>query len=272
MTNTMAIAVFDSGMGGLTVLHEAMGRIPGETFLYYADTMHVPYGTKPKEFVRNCVLTSVRAIMEQPEPVRAVVVACNTATSIAIGALRETYPEIPIIGMEPAVKPAVELSRGIGKRVLVTATPLTLQESKYHELVKRVDDRAIVDSMPLPELVRFCEELQFEGDEIDAYFRDRFAGLRLAEYGTIVLGCTHFPFFRRALGRVLPSHIRMIDGSSGTVKRLREVLGVAEKPQYGKGSVRFMISGGDASYLEKLKTALRRYDEMVREAETEAKR
>ncbi|HZG86745.1 glutamate racemase [Paenibacillus sp.] len=268
----MAIAVFDSGMGGLTVLHEAMGRIPGETFIYYADTLHVPYGTKPKEFVRDCVLTSVRAIMEQPEPVRAVVVACNTATSIAIGALRETYPDIPIIGMEPAVKPAVELIRGSGKRVLVTATPLTLQESKYHELVKRVDDQAIVDSLPLPELVRFCEELRFEGEEIEAYFRERFAGLRLADYGTIVLGCTHFPFYRRALARVLPSHIRMIDGSRGTVKRLREVLGASEKAENGKGGLRFMSSGGGAEYETKLQTALRRYDEMVREAEAEAKR
>jgi len=257
----MSIAVFDSGMGGLTVLHEAMRRLPGEDFIYYADTLHVPYGTKPKDVVKECVLAAARRIMEQPERVRAIVVACNTATSIAIQDLRATY-DIPIIGMEPAVKPAVEISRRIGRRVLVTATPLTLRESKYHELVNRVDDQAIVDSLPLPELVRYCEALQFEGEEIERYFREKLAGRRLEEYGTIVLGCTHFPFYRGTLRKLLPPHIRIIDGSEGTVRRLLEVAGVPDANK--QGSLRFLSSDGDEKYVLKLKTALGLYQEMTR--------
>ncbi|MCI3919462.1 glutamate racemase [Paenibacillus sp. TRM 82003] len=253
----MTIALLDSGIGGLTVLHEARRRMPEEDFIYYADTLHVPYGTKPKEQVREFILASVGEIMEHGAS--ALVVACNTATSIAIHALRERY-SIPIVGMEPAVKPAVELNRSSGKRVLVVATPLTLRESRFHELVNRVDDQAIVDSLPLPELVEYCERLIFDGPEIETYFRNRFEAVDWRQYGTIVLGCTHFPFYRNALAGLLPSHVRIIDGSAGTVKRLREVLarkGGAENG--GTGEVQFLCSSRDEAYVGKMKTALQRY-------------
>jgi glutamate racemase len=264
----MSIAVFDSGMGGLSVLHEARERLPGVDFLYYADTLHVPYGTKPKEIVKDCVMTSIRHIMEQPEPIDAIVIACNTATSIAIQEVRASYA-IPIIGMEPAVKPAVELIRNTGRRVLVTATPLTLRESKYHELVNRVDDRAIVDSLPLPGLVELCERLRFEGEDVDAYIRKAFEGFRLEDYGTIVLGCTHFPFYRKALRRLIPDHIRLIDGSRGTVKRLQEVLGSEPPNETERGTVRFMCSDGSEAYVAKMQSALESYDRMARERGSE---
>ncbi|HZG77081.1 MAG TPA: glutamate racemase [Paenibacillus sp.] len=263
----MSIAVFDSGMGGLSVLHEARERLPGVDFLYYADTLHVPYGTKPKEIVRDCVLTSMRHIMEQPEPIDAIVIACNTATSIAIQEVRAAYP-IPVVGMEPAVKSAVELIRNTGRRVLVTATPLTLRESKYHELVNRVDDQAIVDSLPLPGLVELCERLRFEGDDVDAYLRGAFEGFRLEDYGTIVLGCTHFPFFRKALRRVVPEHIRLIDGSQGTVKRLQEVLGAGLPKDAERGSVRFLCSDGNEAYVAKMRSALEAYARMAGKEES----
>lgn len=257
----MSIAFFDSGIGGLTVLHEARQRMPGENYLYFADTLHVPYGTKTKEQVRAYMLASVQAIMED-DPVKALVVACNTATSIAIHELRSIY-SFPIIGMEPAVKPAVEMNRRSGRRVLVTATPLTLRESKYHELVKRIDDQAIVDSLPLPELVEYCERLMFDGPEIEAYFRQKFSGLRLEEYGTIVLGCTHFPFFRKALSRIVPPHVNIIDGSSGTVRRLQEMLeNGGERADAPLGNVKFISSDASEDYVSKMKTALQRYSEM----------
>lgn len=257
----MTIALLDSGLGGLTVLHEARRRLPSEDFIYYADTLHVPYGTKPKDEVREYIFAAAADIMANGA--RALVVACNTATSIAIHALRERY-DIPIVGMEPAVKPAVELNRGSGKRVLVTATPLTLRESKYHELVKRVDDQAIVDSLPLPELVEYCERLVFEGPEIESYFRDRFETIDWNEYGTIVLGCTHFPFYRSVLERLLPPHIRIIDGSGGTVKRLREVLSLTRETDGAPtGDIRFLCSSQDEAYVGKVKTAFQRYAELT---------
>jgi glutamate racemase len=256
----MAIALFDSGIGGLSVLHEARNRLPNKDFLYFADTLHVPYGTKPKEQVKDFILNSVHTIMEQS--VEALVIACNTATSIAIRELRSMY-SIPIIGMEPAVKPAVQMNRNSGRRVLVVATPLTLRESKYNELINRVDDLSIVDSLPLPELVGYCEQLRLDGPEIESYFHEKLAPFHLADYGTIVLGCTHFPFYRRVLARILPEHMRIIDGSFGTVKRLEEVLAVSAAD--GAGNVRFQCSDADSSYVEKMENALRLYGKMDRE-------
>ncbi|ANS77114.1 glutamate racemase [Paenibacillus yonginensis] len=250
----MRIAFFDSGIGGLTVLSEAIRRLPAEDFLYFADTLHVPYGTKSLAEVNQYVKESVHAIMQ--EEIKALVVACNTGTSAAISELREMY-SIPIIGMEPAVKPAVEKSLGKGRRVLVFATPLTLSQVKYTELVARVDDHSIVDSFPLPELVPYCESLNFDPVEIGHYFRTKLAPLDLNQYGTVVLGCTHYPFYRDILQDVLPAHLELIDGSKGTVKRLismldeRNLLG-----SRGTGSIKLMCSESNPEYVVKMEKAL----------------
>ena len=131
----MRIAFFDSGIGGLTVLHQAKKLMPQEDYLYYADTDHVPYGSKTKEEIRRYVEEAVDFIAAQD--VKALVVACNTATSVAIQSLRARY-SFPILGMEPAVKPAVK-NIAVSKRVLVTATPVTLREQKLHDLLLQVD-------------------------------------------------------------------------------------------------------------------------------------
>ncbi|GGA45113.1 glutamate racemase [Paenibacillus physcomitrellae] len=250
----MRIAFFDSGIGGLTVLNEAIRKLPDEDFLYFADTLHVPYGTKSLAEVNQYVKESVQAIMQ--EEIKALVVACNTATSAAISELRGMY-SIPIIGMEPAVKPAVEISLEEGRRVLVFATPLTLSQAKYTDLVARVDDHSIVDSFPLPELVPYCESLNFDPVEIGQYFRTKLAPLDLSQYGTVVLGCTHYPFYRDILREVLPAHIELIDGSKGTVKRLttmlseRHLLGTQ-----GTSSIKLMCSGPNPEYIAKMEKAL----------------
>ncbi|WP_424767073.1 glutamate racemase [Paenibacillus sp. sgz302251] len=250
----MKIGFFDSGIGGLTVLAEALKRLPAEDFLYMADTLHVPYGTKSKEEVRTYILEAV-ATMAQ-EGIDALVVACNTATSIAIAELRELY-SFPIVGMEPAVKPAVEMNRMTGKRVLVFATPLTLKQPKYYALISRVDETGIVDSLPLPELVGYCENLQFDKALMGEYFRGKLAGYELEQYGIVVLGCTHYPFYRGILREILPPHIQIVDGNVGTIKRLSALLnryGIVEGR--GRGSVRFMCTGNEPAYLDKMQTAL----------------
>ncbi|WP_379133660.1 glutamate racemase [Paenibacillus sp. sgz500958] len=250
----MRIGVFDSGIGGISVLHEAMKHLPHEDFLYYADTLHVPYGPKSKEEVSTYVKQSVEQMIS--EEIKALVIACNTATSIAIADLRTAY-NIPIIGMEPAVKPAVERTRSTGKRVLVFATELTLKQNKYKELVSRIDDQSIVDSLPLPELVVFCESLNFDREIITAYFHQKLAQFDLNAYGTVVLGCTHYPFYRELLQQVLPGHIEIIDGSIGTVKRLVRVLeaGHCFNTQ-GSGDITFMCSGGEPEYIRTMEQAL----------------
>lgn len=250
----MTIGFFDSGIGGLTVLAEALRRLPAENYLYMADTLHLPYGTKSKDEVQSYVLKTAEIMMQ--ENIDALVVACNTATSMAVEELRSLY-SIPIIGMEPAVKPAVEMNRATGRRVLVFATPLTLQQTKYYALVSRVDDQGIVDSLPLPELVDYCEALQFDKFTIGEYFRIKLAPYDLNKYGIVVLGCTHYPFYTAILREILPPHIEIVDGTVGTVKRLAAMLhryGIA--CGRGSGEVRFTCTSGDAAYVDKMRTAL----------------
>jgi glutamate racemase len=258
----MKIAIYDSGMGGLTVLQEALRQLPEEQFIYFADTKNVPYGTKSREEVQQCILESVSSIAK--EPLKALVVACNTATSIGIQQLRERC-DFPVIGMEPAVKPAIALAQPHGKRVLVLATPLTLAESKYRDLVSKIDDYGIVDSLSMPELVPICEMLDFDGQRIQAYLRERFASLRTEEYGTVVLGCTHFPFFRRELSEWFAEDTKMIDGAQGTVRRMMEVIGYSQNASTVFDSetrirdsdrVDYRCSGMDKQYVRKLRKAL----------------
>ncbi|BFT73572.1 glutamate racemase [Paenibacillus sp. P36] len=254
----MRIAFFDSGIGGISVLHEAMKQLPHEDFLYFADTLHVPYGTKSKDEVLSFVKQAVETISK--EEVSALVIACNTATSIAISELRNIY-EMPIIGMEPAVKPALAMNRSSGKRVLVLATPLTLKESKYRELVSRIDDMHMVDSLPMPELVQFCEQLNVDNQQIIDYFHTQLASFDLSMYGTLVLGCTHFPFFRSVLKKILPDHIQIVDGSAGTVNRLTQLL--SDRDQLlGKGhsDLKWMCSDSNPEYLEKMRKALELFE------------
>ncbi|MEW9701438.1 glutamate racemase [Paenibacillus sp. SI8] len=257
----MRIAFFDSGIGGITVLAEAMKQLPNEDFIYFADTLHVPYGSKSKEDVFTYVNQSVERIIK--EEVKALVIACNTATSIAVSELRNKY-DIPIVGMEPAVKPALEMNRSTGKRVLVLATPLTLKQSKYTELVSRIDDHYLVDSLPLPELVEFCEHLDFDGPAIIDYFHGKLAKYDLSAYGTIVLGCTHYPFYKSLLRRILPSHMHIVDGSVGTVNRLIQLLSSKDEgfSAKGRGSITFLCSNDDQAYINKMETALQRFLEI----------
>lgn len=235
----MRIAFFDSGSGGLTVLKEALAVLPHEDYLYYADTDHVPYGTKEPSAVRTLVLNAVEDI--HSHGIKALVVACNTATSIAIQALRERY-DIPILGMEPAVKPAV--SQCGGKRVLVAATPLTLREEKFQNLVAMMNGAELIDTVPLAELVGYAENFVFDDATILPYLREKLSTYDLSAYGTFVLGCTHFPFYRDHFRRILPAGIAIIDGNAGTVNHLRRVLterGLLSVA--GTGDIQFYTSG-----------------------------
>jgi glutamate racemase len=234
----MSIGVFDSGIGGLTVLKEAIRLLPHENYLYYADTKNVPYGTKPKEEVRGYIFDAVDFFARQG--VEALVVACNTATSIAINDLRKRY-SFPIIGMEPAVKPAVE--KVDDRRVLVLATPITVREKKLHDLVERLDSEDIVDLHALPGLVEFAEKFVFDEDTVIPYLLEEFSRYDLSEYGAVVLGCTHFVFFRKHFERILPKGVDIIDGNKGTVNRLKNLLENRGLSFDGKGKIEFYCSG-----------------------------
>jgi glutamate racemase len=238
--NKVRIGFFDSGIGGMTVLHQALKFLPNEDYIFYADTLHVPYGEKPKEEVREYIFNAVEFIANQG--VKALVIACNTATSIAIEDLRQKY-DFPIIGIEPAVKPAVQQCEGKRKKVLVLATNLTLREEKFHNLVKSIDHHDIVDSLPLPGLVEFAEDFIFDDERVLPYLRNELSLFDLNQYGTVVLGCTHFPYFEKSLRKVFPENVDIISGNSGTAKNLRRILETKNQINEGSGDILFFQSG-----------------------------
>lgn len=217
--NNEPIGIFDSGIGGLTVLKRIIEILPNEKYIYYADTDNVPYGTKPKEEVKKYIKEAVEFLISKN--VKAIVVACNTATSIAINNLRKTY-DVPIVGIEPAAKPAVE-NRG-GKRVLIMATPTTIKEEKLHCLLEKLNAQEDVDLIAMPKLVEFAESREFTSDKVKQYIIEELKQYNLKDYSELVLGCTHFPFFRKVLSDIFPKETQIIDGSIGVANRLKNVL------------------------------------------------
>lgn len=253
----MRIVFFDSGVGGLTVLRDACGKLPNESYLYYADTENVPYGVHTKEEVYGFVVASIDDMLRRYD-IKAIVIACNTATSAAVDELRKRYA-FPIVGMEPAVKPALQAVRESGRRVLVTATPLTLKERKFQALLRRLESPEQVDTLGLPGLVQFAERGLFDGPEVLAYLREQLAPFELERYGAIVLGCTHFVFFREALRDVLPPHIVLMDGNAGTVKQLMRVLELDEASPAGvPADIVYMSSKGTEEERSRLEACFAR--------------
>lgn len=236
----MQIGFFDSGIGGITVLHDTLGILPNEDYIYYADTLNVPYGPKPKDDVKKYILSAIDFIIKLE--VKAVVIACNTATSVAIEELRNIY-SIPIVGMEPAIKPAVEKNRDIDKRVLVTATALTLKEEKLHNLIAKLDNEHVVDLLPLPGLVQLSEKLEFNEEKVLPYLKEQLSKYDLNTYETIVLGCTHFSYFKDMFRKLLPSYVKVIDGNIGTANNLKRILKEMNSLNEGNGSITFYNSG-----------------------------
>jgi len=247
--NTESIGFLDSGFGGITVLSEALRQLPNENYMYYADIEHAPYGTKTKDQVRSYIFEAVEFLVKQR--IKGLVVACNTATSIAVRDLRGIY-SFPIVGMEPAVKPAVQ--NGNGKRVLVLATPLTLREEKFHNLVQRVDHEHVVDYLAFPELVELAERMVFEHEKVMPIIKEKLANYDMDSYKTFVLGCTHFPIYRNVFKELLPKHIDIIDGSVGTVKYLRHLLEEKDifNTQKTGGRIKYFDSGKHVDNEERL--------------------
>ena len=236
----MRFGFFDSGIGGLTVLADAAGLYRDCEFVYYGDVLHAPYGTKDRESVLGYTLRAAETL--DAEHIDALVVACNTATSIAVRRLREIY-SFPVIGMEPALKPALAGSDG---QVLVLATDLTLKESKFNYLVDTFDARDRVIRLAMGDLVLFAERGEFDSPAVEEYIRSRLSTVDLSGVSSVVLGCTHFMYFRRVLAGTLPGRIQIFDGNMGTVRHAADLAGVSmyDSPrQFDPGSIRFFLSG-----------------------------
>ena len=250
----LPIAVFDSGMGGVSVLRELLKRMPNEDYLYYGDSANAPYGTKTVDAVRALTLARIGAL--HARGIKAAVIACNTATSAAVKDLRERFSDIPVIGMEPAVKPAV-LAHPNG-RVLVLATPLTLREEKFSALLAQYAPLAEIIRLPCPELVEFVERGELGGPAVRAFLQERLAPYR-DRVDAAVLGCTHFPFLRREICAALGPRAVLYDGGAGTARETeRQLLARGARAAEDRvGAVEIQNSCDNAQEIELTRLLLR---------------
>ncbi len=220
ITKNSPIAVVDSGMGGITVLRKLHRIMPNENYIYFGDSANSPYGTKTKEEIKNLTVDAVERLMNRGA--KAVVIACNTATSAAAGYLREKYPDYPFIGLEPALKPAALSSKW--PRVLVLATPLTLREEKFNKLMTRFEGEAEFIKLPAPELVGFVERGEVETQEATEYLERILEPYADNKVDAVVLGCTHFPFARKPIQKILGEEVLVFEGSMGAAKQCQRLL------------------------------------------------
>ncbi len=240
MRDKIKIGFFDSGVGGISVMAYARSEIKNAEYIYYADTEHVPYGKKKPEEVVEFSKAAISCLIEHGAEV--IVVACNTATSMAISALRESF-SVPIIGMEPAVKPAY--ARHHGEKILVCATPLTIAGKKLHDLIDAnfAMETVYPTLVAAPELVTFAEKGIFDKTPVCDYLNSIIDASE--NYSAVVLGCTHFAYFRDSFREVL-GDIDIIDGTVGTVNRLKyimETLGYTPCDNGDESAVEYYASG-----------------------------
>lgn len=229
MSKNDYIAVFDSGIGGTSVLHQLQKIMPNERYLYFGDHKNAPYGTRPTQQVRQLTLDAAEMLMGYG--CKALVVACNTATSAAIEVLRQKYPDKVIVGIEPALKPAVEaFPRG---QIGIMATQVTLREEKLAHQLERFPE-ATVHLIPAPGLVELIEKNEPTEElltPILAPYKGKLDGL--------VLGCTHYPFVAETIQKLLPGTV-LFDGGPGTARQTRRLLQEKDLLNDTEGETRFL--------------------------------
>ncbi len=247
------IGFFDSGVGGVSVLKEAVKLLPNENFIYYGDNANAPYGTKTEQEIQDLSLACGDFLISKG--VKAIVMACNTATSVAVRQMREQY-SIPVISIEPAVKPAMETS--YDGDIIVLATEGTLAQPRYNLLLERLHATERVINVQCKGLVTLIEKGKINSKEMDEYIRCIFAPYSSHRVDTVVLGCTHYSFVKNKIKQFLYENFHgnrhVIDGNGGTVRQLKRVL--EEKglltASTKKGKITF-FSSGDRKFIRLMK-------------------
>jgi len=250
----LPVGVFDSGLGGISVLADAMRMLPREDFIYFGDMEHAPYGDKLPEEVRYLAGQAVDKLMHIG--CKIIVIACNTATSVAAEDLRHELA-LPVIAMEPALKPASFIP-GSGS-ILVLATRMTLTQPKFSLLMSAYGQDAL--PVPCPGLMEFVEAGEISSERLRAYLSKLLAPYRERPVKAVVLGCTHYIFLRRAIQEAVGSDVPLVDGNEGTIRQLRHRLHEMELGQTGEGKqgqVHFYTTAHDeAETLERMRAMLR---------------
>ena len=250
------IAVFDSGVGGISVLRHLVRILPGERFVYYGDSANAPYGSRSTQEVRMLTLAAVGKLLAE-YPLKALVIACNTATAAAVNDVRAAHPELIVVGIEPALKVAAD--HFPGGRVGVLATEVTLREEKFDTLLHRFDENVTISKIPAPGLVELVEHGKVDAPETEALLR-KVLGPYLGKLDAVVLGCTHYPFARNAIRRVLGDDVVLLDGGEGTARETRRRLEQAGLLENGGGEVILRNSSPDPDMLRLSRERLNQED------------
>lgn len=246
----MKIGLTDSGLGGLTIFKNIYKEINGD-FIYLADNLNAPYGIKTVEEVQRLTTNCAQSLINMGCQI--IIIACNTATSAAVSLLREKYPDIIFIGTEPAIKPALDNCNN--KKILLTATSLTLKEKKLKLLLENLNASNLVELVALDKLVEFADKsksIQF--DNAYEYLKEKFTNYDFSDFSGIVLGCTHFPLFINEFKKLIPNHINFYDSADGIKRNLiRQILKI--NPNYNfethSKSLEIILTKEDALFKQK---------------------
>lgn len=214
------VAVFDSGVGGLSVLKHVATLLPGERLLYLADQAHVPYGPRPATEVRGFCESVVRFFLQQRT--KLVIIACNTATAAALNHLRQVFTPLPFVGMEPAVKPGANATR-TGK-VGVLATAGTFESQRYADLMARYAGDVTLYENPCLGLVEQIEAGRLDSPETEALLQSCLQPMLTVGVDTIVLGCTHYPFVSQTIRQIVGPQVTLIDPAPAVVRQAARIL------------------------------------------------
>ncbi len=254
MSSNHPIGVFDSGVGGLSVLREIRALMPNENMIYFGDQKHVPYGPRPMEQIQSFSEGITRFLLKGNAKI--IVVACNTASAAALKYLRATFPDVQFVGMEPAVKPAAEKTQT--GRVGVLATPATFQGALYASVVERFANGVELFQSACPGLVNQIEKGELDTPATRAILENALLPMLEKNIDTVVLGCTHYPFVMPLIQQIAGENVRVIDPAPAVakqVKRLLEAGGMLNQNQ-GEGNLRFVTSGEPDSVKRVLSTLL----------------
>lgn len=246
------IGVFDSGVGGLSVLREIRALMPREDIIYFGDQGHVPYGPRSMEQIQDFSEGITKYLLAQNAKI--IVVACNTASAAALTYLRQTFPDVQFVGMEPAVKPAAE--KTLTGKVGVLATPATFQGALYASVVERFANGVELYQNTCNGLVQQIEMGNLYGDETRKILEDALRPMLEKNIDTVVLGCTHYPFVIPLIEEIVGDNVRVIDPAPAVARQVKRLLEAGEVENQNGGGVRFITSGEADKFKSNLKRLL----------------
>lgn len=248
----LPILVFDSGAGGISVLRELVKIMPEEDYVFFGDSANAPYGTKSVEQIQNLTISTVEKY--RATGIKACAIACNTATSAAVRVMRGMFPDLPMVGIEPAVKPAVK--KYPGGRILVMATPMTIHGRKLHNLISEYDDEAEIIPLACPGLMEFVEDGKYNSKEVVEFLKTLLKPYIDNPVDAAILGCTHYPFLRDKIQMVLGDNVEIFDGAEGTARELKRRIteaGLRSEDASQKGTIDFASSDPSPEKIELFK-------------------